>query len=79
MELRAAEAARGSAVPRPAMGPSRVSQPQRAVLVAEDAAFWDHEGIDLEQIRESMRVNWEQGRRSAAPARLPSSWRRIST
>jgi monofunctional biosynthetic peptidoglycan transglycosylase len=30
--------------------------------VAEDAAFWDHEGIDLEQIRESMRVNWEQGR-----------------
>ena len=41
---------------------SRVSQPlKRAVLVAEDAAFWDHE-IDLEQIRESMRVNWEQGR-----------------
>jgi monofunctional biosynthetic peptidoglycan transglycosylase len=30
--------------------------------VAEDAAFWDHEGIDLEQIRESMRVNWERGR-----------------
>ena len=30
---------------------------KRAVIVAEDSAFWDHEGIDLEQIRESMEVN----------------------
>jgi monofunctional biosynthetic peptidoglycan transglycosylase len=41
---------------------SRISQHlKRAVLVAEDSAFWDHEGIDVEQIRESMRVNIERG------------------
>ena len=41
----------------------RISQSlKRAVLVAEDAAFWDHEGIDMDQIRESIQVNWEQGR-----------------
>jgi monofunctional biosynthetic peptidoglycan transglycosylase len=66
MELRAAEAAREGKRVRHVqrwVPYSRVSQPlKRAVLVAEDAAFWDHEGIDLEQIRESMRVNWEQGR-----------------
>jgi monofunctional biosynthetic peptidoglycan transglycosylase len=32
----------------------------RAVLVTEDSAFWQHEGIDLEQIRESMEVNIER-------------------
>jgi monofunctional biosynthetic peptidoglycan transglycosylase len=66
MELRAAEAARDGRRVRHVqrwVSYSRVSQPlKRAVLVAEDAAFWDHEGIDMEQIRESMRVNWEQGR-----------------
>ena len=36
------------------------SQLKRAVLVAEDSAFWQHEGIDLEQIRESMEVNFER-------------------
>ena len=35
---------------------------KRAVIVTEDSAFWEHEGIDLEQIRESMEVNLEQGR-----------------
>ena len=44
---------------------SRISSNlKRAVIVAEDSAFWDHEGIDLEQIRESMEVNLEK--RSAA-------------
>jgi monofunctional glycosyltransferase len=66
MELRAAEAASEGRRVRQVqrwVPYRRVSQPlKRAVLVAEDAAFWDHEGIDLEQIRESMRVNWEQGR-----------------
>lgn len=33
----------------------------RAVLVAEDSAFWDHEGIDLEQIKESIEINIERG------------------
>jgi len=32
------------------------------VLVAEDAAFWDHEGVDYEELQQSIRVNWEQGR-----------------
>jgi monofunctional biosynthetic peptidoglycan transglycosylase len=34
---------------------------KRAVLVAEDSAFWHHEGIDLEQIKESLEVNIERG------------------
>jgi monofunctional biosynthetic peptidoglycan transglycosylase len=66
MQLRAEEAAREGRSIRHVhrwVPYSRISnQLKRAVLVAEDSAFWDHEGIDLEQIRESMRVNWEQGR-----------------
>jgi monofunctional biosynthetic peptidoglycan transglycosylase len=66
MELRAAEAAREGRTVRQVqrwVPYSRISnQLKRAVLVAEDSAFWDHEGVDLEQIRESIRVNWEQGR-----------------
>ena len=34
---------------------------KRAVLVAEDAKFWQHEGVDFEQIKESMEVNIERG------------------
>ncbi|HEX5473644.1 MAG TPA: monofunctional biosynthetic peptidoglycan transglycosylase [Vicinamibacterales bacterium] len=34
---------------------------KRAVLVAEDSRFWQHGGIDFEQVRESMEVNWERG------------------
>jgi monofunctional glycosyltransferase len=33
----------------------------RAVLVAEDSAFWDHDGIDLEQIQKSFELNLEKG------------------
>ena len=33
---------------------------KRAVLVAEDSAFWEHEGIDFEQIKESMEINLER-------------------
>jgi monofunctional biosynthetic peptidoglycan transglycosylase len=32
----------------------------RAVIVAEDGAFWQHEGIDVEQIRESLEINLER-------------------
>jgi monofunctional biosynthetic peptidoglycan transglycosylase len=35
---------------------------RRAVLVAEDAAFFDHEGIDLKELRASLEANWEEGR-----------------
>jgi monofunctional glycosyltransferase len=66
MELRADEAAhegrsiRHVFIWRPY---SRISQNlKRAVLVAEDDAFWDHEGVDIEQIRASIEVNLERGR-----------------
>jgi len=35
---------------------------KRAVIVTEDAAFFDHDGIDLNEIRASMERNWEEGR-----------------
>ena len=34
---------------------------RRAVLVAEDAGFWGHEGIDLVEIRKSLETDWELG------------------
>lgn len=34
----------------------------RAVVVTEDAAFFDHNGIDLDEIRASLERNWEDGR-----------------
>jgi monofunctional biosynthetic peptidoglycan transglycosylase len=66
MELRAREArARGVA-------PRRVQQwvrydriapdLKRAVLVAEDDAFWKHEGVDLDQLEESIELDWARGR-----------------
>jgi len=42
---------------------SRLSQSlKRAVLVAEDDAFWQHEGIDLEQLKISIQRDIERGR-----------------
>jgi monofunctional biosynthetic peptidoglycan transglycosylase len=35
---------------------------KRAVLVAEDSAFWQHEGVDLEQVKESLQKDWALGR-----------------
>jgi monofunctional glycosyltransferase len=35
---------------------------RRAVLVAEDSAFFDHDGVDLNQLRASLEANWEEGR-----------------
>jgi monofunctional biosynthetic peptidoglycan transglycosylase len=34
---------------------------RRAVIVTEDAAFFDHNGIDLTEIRASFEKNWEEG------------------
>ena len=34
---------------------------KRAVIVTEDAAFFDHDGVDLDEIKASMEKNWEQG------------------
>ena len=33
---------------------------RRAVLVSEDNAFWDHEGVDVEGFKEAMKRNWEE-------------------
>lgn len=65
MELRAREAhAKGT----PAVRDQRwvpyariAGNLKRAVIVTEDSAFWQHEGVDYEQLRESMEVNWERG------------------
>ena len=66
MDLRATEAARDGRTTRHVqrwVAYSRISPSlKRAVLVAEDSAFWEHEGIDLEQIRASIQAGWEQGR-----------------
>src|SRR5689334_14921430 len=34
---------------------------KRAVLVAEDDAFWQHDGIDMEQLRKSIEVDLARG------------------
>ena len=35
---------------------------KRAVLTAEDAAFWQHEGVDFEQLQDSLQLDWRRGR-----------------
>jgi len=32
------------------------------VLVAEDDAFWQHEGVDVEQLQESIETDWARGK-----------------
>jgi monofunctional biosynthetic peptidoglycan transglycosylase len=40
---------------------SRIAQTlKRAVLVAEDASFWEHEGVDLEAVQRAVEVNIEK-------------------
>jgi monofunctional glycosyltransferase len=34
----------------------------RAVLVAEDDAFWQHEGLDVDALQESLEADWAAGR-----------------
>ena len=34
----------------------------RAVLVAEDDLFWQHEGLDIDQLQESLAADWARGR-----------------
>ncbi|HEY7498645.1 MAG TPA: monofunctional biosynthetic peptidoglycan transglycosylase [Vicinamibacterales bacterium] len=33
---------------------------KKAVLTAEDSAFWQHEGVDYKQLKESMEINLER-------------------
>ena len=64
IELRAREArAKGHPARREQrwVGYSRISPTlKRAVLVAEDAAFWRHEGIDVDEIRKSLERDLER-------------------
>ena len=34
---------------------------RRAVIVTEDAGFYDHDGIDLNELKASLEKNWEEG------------------
>jgi monofunctional biosynthetic peptidoglycan transglycosylase len=34
---------------------------KKAVIVTEDSAFWQHGGIDYEQLRDAVETNWERG------------------
>jgi monofunctional glycosyltransferase len=64
MDLRAREARDRGETPRRVqkwVPYARISQNlKRAVLVTEDARFWTHEGIDFDEMRESMEANWER-------------------
>ncbi len=65
IELRAREARGRGDTPKRVQTwvPYRRISPQlvRAVLVTEDARFWQHSGLDYEQIKESMEINLERG------------------
>jgi len=64
MRLRAREARRAARIPtrRYQFVPyARISgHLKRAVIVTEDSAFWQHEGVDLDAIRDSIEVNLER-------------------
>jgi monofunctional biosynthetic peptidoglycan transglycosylase len=34
---------------------------KKAVIVTEDGTFWQHEGVDYEQLKDSIETNWERG------------------
>jgi monofunctional glycosyltransferase len=65
MTLRAEEARREGRTPRMVQRWASYSQIspvlKRAVLVAEDAGFWKHEGVDYEEIRLALEANWTRG------------------
>jgi monofunctional biosynthetic peptidoglycan transglycosylase len=66
MELRAGEARAQGRTPRRLqrwVSYGHISpELKRAVLVAEDDAFWQHEGVDFEQMQESFEADWARGR-----------------
>jgi monofunctional biosynthetic peptidoglycan transglycosylase len=66
IELRAREARANGKAPRRVQRWVRYerisSNLRRAVLVAEDSAFWEHDGVDLEQLRESIDQSIEKGK-----------------
>jgi monofunctional biosynthetic peptidoglycan transglycosylase len=65
MELRARQAhAKGVPVTRDWrwVPYSRISANlKKAVITTEDGAFWQHEGIDYDELRNAVETNWERG------------------
>ena len=63
MRLRAARRRRRRAVAQPSLDfVNRISPTlKRAVLVTEDAAFWEHEGVDYAELKASIEANWARG------------------
>jgi monofunctional biosynthetic peptidoglycan transglycosylase len=65
MELRAEEARSHGKPPRKVqrwIKYSRISPDlKRAVLVAEDAAFWQHDGVDYDELQKSIELDWARG------------------
>ncbi len=66
IELRHDEAVAGGRTPRRVQRWVRyeaiAASLRKAVLVAEDDAFWTHDGVDVEQLKESIEKNIETGR-----------------
>ncbi len=66
MELRAREARRAGKTPRKVhrwVAYSHISPNlKRAVLTAEDAAFWDHDGVDYDELQKSIETDLAEGR-----------------
>ena len=75
IELRAREARAGGRTPRRVqrwVRYERISNNlRRAVLVAEDSAFWDHDGVDVEQLKESIEQSLEKGKQLRGGSTIP--------
>jgi len=67
MQLRAREADKAGKKPRKVqqwVAYERISPSlKRAVIVAEDAAFFSHEGVDFDELEKSFQDSWNQGKR----------------
>jgi len=67
MELRGREADRAGKKPRKVqqwVAYERISPSlKRAVIVAEDAAFFSHEGVDYDELEKSFEDSWKTGKR----------------
>ena len=65
MEIRAREARANGKAPRHLqrwVSYGHISPDlKRAVVVAEDDAFWQHQGVDFEQMRQSIELDWARG------------------
>src|SRR5687767_13148308 len=62
MRLRVREAGGRATVRQRWLSYSRISPTlRRAVLSAEDAGFWDHDGVDITEIQASIRIRLSQG------------------